>query len=435
MPAQANSRDRVLRAVDDARDELVELTRQLIRWPTVNPPGDAYEPCAQWLGGELGRRGYTVEYHVANGRPEHTTQHPRVNVIGRRDGAMPRPTLHFNGHIDVVPVGLGWTLDPFAGVVRDGRVYGRGAADMKGGLAAAIIACDAVQRAGVPLRGSLEISGTVDEETGGWAGVAHLAQIGRLTSARVDSVIIPEPLNVDRICIGHRGVYWFDVITRGLIAHGSMPYLGVNAIEHMGEVLHEIRAVLAPRLATRVTAMPVVPDESRRATINVNTIAGGQVGHAVQSPCVADHCSAIFDRRFLREEGFDATRAELVEVLEGVRQRIPRFAYELIDRLVVHPVETPASSPLIATLRRGIGHVIGHEATVVASPGTYDHKHFTGIGGIVDCVAYGPGVLEVSHQPDEWVSIDDLVHSAQVMALATLDIVGDPRTPVTWPSQ
>jgi succinyl-diaminopimelate desuccinylase len=219
-------------------------------------------------------------------------------------------------------------------------------------------------------------------------------------------------------------VYWCDVITRGVIAHGSMPHLGVSAIEHMGEVLHELRETLLPSLATRRTAMPVVPDESRRATLNVNTLAGGQVGHEVQSPCVADECVAIIDRRFLIEESLDAVKRELADVLERVRHRVPHFRAELRDRLIVEPVATPQASPLVVSLDASVRRVLGRTATLVASPGTYDHKHVTRIGNVIDCVAYGPGVLEVSHQPDEWVAIDDLVHSAQVMALTVLDLAG-----------
>jgi succinyl-diaminopimelate desuccinylase len=198
--------------------------------------------------------------------------------------------VHLNGHVDVVPVGTGWSVDPFGGEVRDGRIYGRGASDMKGGLAAAVFAAEAIRRAGVELAGSIEISGTVDEESGGWAGVAHLAETGHLTSRTVDYVIIPEPLHVDRVCVGHRGVYWFEVATEGRIAHGSMPFLGISAISHMGEVVHEIMGTLAPSLRARRTSMPVVPDGARHASINVNSIMGGQAGHAVQSP-MSSRCS------------------------------------------------------------------------------------------------------------------------------------------------
>ncbi len=417
----------VLQAAEEARDEIVGFTRELIRIPTVNPPGDCYEACAHLLGDALGSDGFVVDYLIAEDRPEHSAAHPRVNVVARRAGRRARPSIHLNGHIDVVPAGHGWTRDPFAGVVANGRIYGRGAADMKGGIAAARFAAEAIRRAGIELTGTLEISGTVDEESGGWAGAAHLAQVGRLTSATTDYVVIPEPLGVDRICIGHRGVYWFELTTQGRIAHGSMPFLGVSAIEHMGEVLHRVRTMLSPALALRVTSMPVVPNGARHATINVNSIIGGQAGQVTQSPCVADHCTAILDRRFLPEESADGVRAELVALLETVRLDIPDFRYELRDRMIVHPVRTPDTSSLIASVSQAIAEVIGRQDTIVASPGTYDHKHVTRIGGIADCIAYGPGRLEVSHLPDEWCDIDDLVHATQVIALAILDLIGPPE--------
>lgn len=403
---------------------MVAFTSELVRVPTVNPPGDAYEDCARLIGARLTACGFDVDYVAAEGRPEHTSRHPRLNVIGRRRGDRDRPLLHLNGHFDVVPVGEGWTVDPFGGIVGDGRIYGRGACDMKAGIAAAVYAAEAVRRAGVALAGSLEISGTVDEESGGWAGMAYLAEQGRISADRTDFVIIPEPLNVDRICVGHRGVYWFELTTHGHIAHGSMPFLGTSAIDHMASLLESIRTDLKPRLATRRTAVPVVPDGARHPTINVNTVAGGQVGHSIQSPCVADRCSAIFDRRFLLEEGFDATRAEIVELLDSVAARLPGLRYEIRDLMRVDPVRTPEPSRLVETLRRGIGDVLGRDAAIIASPGTYDHKHVTRIGGVAQCVAYGPGVLDLAHQPDEWCGVDDLLDATRVLALSMVDLVG-----------
>jgi succinyl-diaminopimelate desuccinylase len=420
--------ERVLAAVDAARDELIACTADLIRVPTINPPGDDYPACAELIGHWLKRCGFDVQYVTADSRPEHTDAHPRVNVVGRRPGRASRPCVHLNGHFDVVPVGDGWTVDPFGGLVRDGRIYGRGACDMKAGIAAAIFAAEALRRADVPLEGSVEISGTVDEESGGWAGVAWLAERGLLTNRSVDYVIIPEPLNVDRICIGHRGVYWCEVTTHGHIAHGSMPFLGTSAISHMGAILEAIRTDLEPRLKTRRTAVPVVPDGARHATINVNTVAGGQVGYSVQSPCVADRCSAIIDRRFLQEEGFQPTRQELVDLLEAAAARVPGLRYELRDMMVVEPVQTPLASPLIRVLDQGIKQVLGRDAALVASPGTYDHKHVTRIGGIDHCVAYGPGILDLAHQPDEYCGIDDLLNATRVLALTLTSLVA-----ATWP--
>jgi len=405
---------------------MVAFTTALVRIPTINPPGEAYEPCARLLGDRLGDGGFDVEYIVADGRPEHTARHPRVNVVASRRGGG-GPVVHLNGHIDVVPPGEGWTLDPFAGVVRDGRIFGRGVCDMKAGLAAAVYAAEAIARAGVALPGTLEISGTVDEESGGFAGVAWLAEQGRIAKARTDYVIIPEPLNVDRISVGHRGVYWFELTLVGRMAHGSMPFLGVSAIDGMTEVLSAIRGELEPALAGRLTSMPVVPEAARHATINVNAIEGGQPIAGIQSPCVADRCRAIFDRRFLIEETFGRAKAEIDALVKRALSRVPGVEHELRDLMVVDPVQTPHDSPVVSAVERAIGRVLDRQATLVASPGTYDHKHVARIAGIPHCIAYGPGELELAHQPDESCGIDDLVNATKVLALATLDLMGAGR--------
>ncbi len=416
--------DRVLQQVERARDEVVAFTADLIRIPTVNPPGECYDDCARVIGARLAACDFEVEYFPAEGRPEHTARHPRVNVVGARAGTRAHPVLHLNGHYDVVPAGNGWTVEPFAGTVRDGKVYGRGACDMKGGIAAAVFAAEAIRRAGLELPATIEVSGTPDEESGGLAGVAWLAERKRISADRTDFVIIPEPLDVDRICIGHRGVYWFDVAAHGRIAHGSMPFLGVNAIDAMGSLLQLVREDLEPRLASRTTAVPVVPARARQATINVNAIAGGQPVDGIQTPCVADTCRAVFDRRFLLEEGFEATRAEILALVDQARVLMPAVRFEVVDRLVVHPTRTPDDSPLVGALDRSIRRVLGRAPALVASPGTYDHKHVARIAGVPHCVAYGPGELEQAHQPNEYCGIEDLLNATKVLALAILDLAG-----------
>ena len=420
MPRTANA-DRVLEAVDKAAPEIVAFTTELIRVPTVNPPGDHYPECARLIGEQLENFGFEVDYLPADGAPEHTPSHPRINTVGLRRGRSARPLVHLNGHYDVVPAGGGWTVDPFGGVVRDGRIYGRGACDMKSGIAAAIFAAESIRRAGVDLNGSIEISVTPDEESGGFAGVGWLADKGRLTSARIDHVIIPEPLNVDRIGVGHRGVYWFEITTHGRIGHGSMPFLGESAIDHMARILDRFQRSLAPRLATRRTAMPVVPKAARHPTLNINGISGGQPVEGIQTPCIADMCRAVFDRRFLLEEGFDEAKSEIRQLVEEVAGETG-MRYVVRDLMVVHPVRTPADSPVITALERGILAVLGRPAVQVASPGTYDHKHFDRTGGIRSCVAYGPGVLDLAHQPDEWCRMDDLINATKVLALAILEL-------------
>jgi succinyl-diaminopimelate desuccinylase len=424
MDPRAVTIDRVFAAIDEAAAEIVDFTAALVRIPTVNPPGEAYEDCARLIGARLERCGFDVSYVTADGLPEHTARYPRTNVVGMRRGRLARPNVHLNGHFDVVPAGAGWTVDPFGGEVREGRIYGRGACDMKAGIAAAIYAAEAIRRADADLPGSIEISGTVDEESGGFAGMAWLARQGLVSAQRNDAVIIPEPLNVDRICIGPRGVSWFVITTRGRIGHGSMPFLGVNAIEHMGIILERLRNELGPELAARETAVPVVPPLARHATLNVNGIAGGQPVGGFQTPCVADWCTAVFDRRFLLEEGFEGAKAEIQDLLARLAAETPNLAYEVRDLMVVHPVRTPSNSPVIGALERSVARVLGRPAVHVASPGTYDHKHVDRIAGIPHCVAYGPGILDLAHQPDEWCGIDDLINATKVLALAILDLTG-----------
>jgi succinyl-diaminopimelate desuccinylase len=414
--------DRVLLEVDRAADEVVDFAARLIRIPTVNPPGDEYVACAELIATELEAHGARVERLPAEGRPEHTEGHPRVNVIGIHEGADPAHAIHLNGHFDVVPAGNGWTMDPFCGEVRDGRLYGRGACDMKAGLAAAVYAAAAIRRAGVPHVSSIEISGTVDEESGGFAGVAWLAQERWIARERTRAVIIPEPFGVDRICVGHRGVYWFEVVAHGRIAHGSMPFLGVSAIDGMARLLELVCQELGPSLAARITSMPVVPEGARHATININGIEGGQAVRAVPSPCVADRCTAVFDRRFLPEEGLTQAREEIHALMRKAEQLTPGVRFTIEDRMIVDPTRTPDDAPVIRALADAVRVIVGREAELVASPGTYDQKHVARIAGVPHCVAYGPGELTLAHQPDEYCDVESIIQATKVLAMATLNL-------------
>lgn len=413
-------------SIVDRREALVELTRALVAIPTLNPPGLHYRDACELLAARLRPRGFDCRLLRAEGAPGDSDRHPRWNLVARREGVAPGPCVHFNGHIDVVEVGQGWTVDPFGGAVIDGRLYGRGACDMKGGIAAAVIAVEAFLDHAPGFAGAIEISATADEETGGYGGVAWLATQGAF--AGVDHVIIPEPLNKDRICLGHRGVWWAEVETFGRIAHGSMPFLGDCAVRHMGAVIAEMEATLIPALAARRTAMPVVPEAARASTININSIHGGQAELAPDftgwpAPVVPDSCRMIVDRRFLAEEPIGAVKAELAAVVERARARRP-FRFEIRDMHEVLPTMTARDAPVAAALARAVERALGRAPEFVVSPGTYDQKHIDRIGRLKNCVAYGPGILDLAHQPDEYVGVDDMLDAAFVMGLALADLLG-----------
>lgn len=416
------------RRIDDKRADLVALTQALIRIPTINPPGDAYTPCAELIGRRLKKSGFEIQYIRAHDTPGDSDQFPRVNVVARREGPRPGKTVHFNSHIDVVEVGDDWTMDPFGGAIHDGKIYGRGACDMKGGLATSIIAAEAYLEANPAFHGAIEISGTVDEESGGFGGVAHLATKGLFSKPRVDHVIIPEPLNKDRVCLGHRGVWWAEIETFGTQAHGSMPFLGDSAIRHMGSVVHAFETQLYPALAQKRTDMPVVPEGAKQSTMNFNSVHGGESEtgaggkpddyDGLPSPNVADSCRLILDRRFLIEEDLATVKGEVTSILEGLKNDREAFDYAIRDIMEVLPTMTERDAPVVEAVSDGIRAVLKKEPDYVISPGTYDQKHIARIGHLHDCIAYGPGILDLAHMADEYVVIEDMVESAKVMCHA-----------------
>jgi succinyl-diaminopimelate desuccinylase len=422
------SPDRLRQEIETRRDDLIALTQELIRIPTLNPPGEHYRDICEFLANRLKNAGFAITLIRAEGAPGDSDRYPRWNIIARREGQLPGDCVHFNGHTDVVAVGHGWTTDPFGGELRDGRIYGRGACDMKGGLAAAIIAVESFVALNPGFRGAVEISGTADEESGGHGGVAHLAGKGWFDPARVQHVIIPEPLQKDRVCLGHRGGWWAEIETLGEIAHGSMPFLGDCAVRHMGAVLDAFEKRLYPVLSSRHTDMPVVPEGARVSTMNINAIHGGQPEQedptALPAHCVPDSCRITIDRRFLIEERIEDVEGEIVALLDDLKASRPRFDYRIRELNRVLPSMTDREAPVARTVAGAVRDVLGTEAQWVASPGSYDQKHIDRIGRLRNCVAYGPGLLELAHKPDEYVGVDDMLDSAVVMAVSLSRLLG-----------
>ena len=420
--------DPLLSEIATRRDDLILLTQNLIRIPTLNPPGENYRDICEFLNNRLTKHGFNTEMVRAYDTPGDSDKYPRWNLVARREGTGSGECVHFNSHIDVVEVGSGWTQDPFGGALVDGKIYGRGACDMKGGLAASIIAVESFIHTNPDFQGAIEISATGDEESGGYGGVAYLAEKGFFDPKRVQHVIIPEPLNKDRVCLGHRGGWWAEIETFGEIAHGSMPFLGDCAVRHMGAVIDKFETQLYPAMSARRTDMPVVPDGARSSTMNINSIHGGQAEQAddftgLPAHCVPDSCRIVIDRRFLVEETLDDVRDEVESLLNELKVERPNFEYDMREINSVLPSMTDREAPIAASVAKQIEIVMGKPAEFVASPGTYDQKHIDRIGTLKNCVAYGPGILELAHKPDEYVGVEDMMDSVQVMARCLADIL------------
>jgi len=401
LPVDSGIAERVLAAIRE--DELVALARELIRIPTVNPPGDVAEAafvCTRYLA----EAGFTVELDAA--------EPTKPNVIARY-GTRPGPTLLWNSHLDVVPVGeeTAWSVPPFEGRVQDGRLYGRGACDVKGGVAAQLVAAAALVRSGVPLYGSLVVTEVADEEVGGKLGAARIAEREDL---RPDAVMVAEPTK-NRVCIGERGGVGVRVTVYGRTAHGALPWEGVNAIEGMALVITALQRELWPRLAER--RHPYFAPAS--ATISL--IEGG-----VKTNVVPDRCSIYIDRRLIPGEEPEAAVAEIREVAERAVRTVPGL------RVVVAPapewpgrpaIVQPEDAPLVQTMV-AVNEYLGLDVTLTGFSMGTDGRFFAARG--YPTIVYGPGDPRVAHQPDEWVEVAELVQCARAYALAGLAILGSP---------
>lgn len=383
------------------RDDAVRLLRDLVRVPTVNPPG-ADAPGAELLARELERRGL---------KPELTEIAPgQANVTARLRGTGEAPALLFNGHIDVVPPGeLPWKHPPFEAQVEDGRLYGRGAADMKSGLAAMLLAFDAVARGG-KLRGDLIFSAVSDEEIGA-AGAQRLASDG-LTRG-VGAVVIGEPTGFNAY-VAQKGLCWLELETVGSTAHGSMPHLGRNAIVDM-------QALLAEVLAIPLTEGP--DPVHGRTTLNIGTIRGG-VGPNV----VPDLCRVSLDFRLppgIPDE----------QLMEEVRAAVKKAGAKLPGmRVDIHPtwsrvaVATPVQDRIVQLVLQLCREKLGRRQEPLPTPGFATDASALCSDPPIPFVIIGPGKEELAHKPDEYVEIEDYLNAVDLYAELARRYLG-PATP------
>jgi succinyl-diaminopimelate desuccinylase len=207
-----------------------------------------------------------------------------------------------------------------------------------------------------------------------------------------------------------------------------MPFLGDCAVRHMNAVLDRFESRLLPALRARHTGMPVVPSGARHSTLNINSIHGGQAEQTggYPAPCVPDSCRMVIDRRWLIEESLEGVKGEVLALLDELAAERPGFAYRLRDIFEVIPTMADRDGPVASAAAAAIRRVLGREPEFICSPGTYDQKHIDRVGRLKDCIAYGPGLLDLAHQPDEYVLIEDMVASAKVMALAAWTLLYRP---------
>lgn len=337
-----------------------------------------------------------------------------LGVVGRL-GSPGGPTLLVDGHIDVVPTGelALWSSPPFEGQVRDERLYGRGACDMKGGLAAAIHAADAIRRAGIDLAGTLAIASVVGEEDGGCGTLALLEH-----GVTADACLIPEPTQLT-IAPASAGALSWRIRIRGRSAHGALREEGVSAIEKLIPV-HEAVLALEER-RNRRTATGLFGWLDRPFAICGGRVAGGDWPSSE-----ADWLTWEGRYGVAPGEDLDAARAEFEAAVAAVgegdawlSQHPPRVEWWGGTFL---PGETPRDDAIVATVTGAVG-ALGSEPVVRGMPYGCDLGLTVGVGGI-PTVVYGPGDVRDAHRPDESVAVEELVAAARTIALTALRFCG-----------
>lgn len=423
------TREELVRKIDAAVEalapEYIAFLQDLCRIPTQNPPGNNYTEYAHFVGDKMESLGMDVTYVEV---PEERLFElapmgqglPRVSVIGRAEGEAARPNIHFTGHLDVVPEGDGWTYPPYGAEIHDGKIYARGASDMKSGVAAQIYAYAAIKAAGIRLKGTYTSSTTPDEETGGEAGAGYLVEQGYLTKENTDYCVVTECLGVDKVCLGHRGTYWFEVQLFGKQSHGSMPSEAVPAIE-MGRALldaidRKIRPL--PQMQT-VSDLPIDPPASRRTTLaNTYFITNEKVN------TVAGFARLGFDWRLTPEYSVEWARQTIRALLEELKATVPHFEYKLHELNYMSPSLCERDAAVVQAFRNAGGDVLGEKLDYNLSPGFTDQRHIMHVGGVNETIMYGPGPLKVAHKADEYQPIEDYKQGAKIMALAACELLG-----------
>ncbi|MBI4590042.1 MAG: M20 family metallopeptidase [Candidatus Rokubacteria bacterium] len=394
--------------LDEIREgEVVALTRDLVRIPSVYRSGDpeANESrVAAFVEAWFRREGFHVEVQlVAPGRP---------NVIAWLDATGSGPSLLLEGHTDVVTEGdpTEWSHPPFAADVVDGKLYGRGATDMKSGLAAAMIAAAAFRRAGVSLRGRLVVGALVDEE-GGMLGVHHLCTtpVGKALSA----AIICEP-EQNEICLEQRGVVWARLRVRGRMAHGAMPEAGVNSIEGIGTILREL-----PALRRRLRRICTRSRHLRPPTVTP-TVLRSPIQGVAQPNVIPSGSELILDVRLTPGIDGDEIRRAIERLCRQVESAQPgiKVEWEPLGALRL-PTKVAKGEPLVRAMVAAVKTVTGKAPRYGGVPGSTDGTILRTVLGI-PIVTYGPGNRLIPHQVDEYVEIKELIEAAQVYAVAAL---------------
>lgn len=384
-------------------DDLVTLTQELVRIDSQNP-GTSEQACAQYVSSILMESGIEHDFMPV--------EEGRSNVVARIPGRGETPPLVFLAHMDTVPNGPDWSLDPLAAERRDGRIYGRGSADMKSGLAVVLTILRELSARDRPLAGDVWLVATVDEEGPEMKGAVALAQAGVLPDSCY--ILAPEPTGLN-LRIAQMGVMWYRVETLGRMAHAGRAPLGIDANHAMAEIVTSVKTAVANLSHEH----PILG----RPAVTVGRMEGG-----VKTNVVPASCQAELDLRIVppldcadANELINQIVDEAVQRVDGARVNAENLGLQR------PPVEAPADSPLILAIQQAFKDVTGQEIGIGGADG---HEAYTdaSITSVLTqnphCTVFGPGSTDVAHTADEYVDVEDIHLAHEVLRRLVELVVG-----------
>ncbi|WP_175059483.1 M20 family metallopeptidase [Thermococcus sp. 2319x1] len=398
--------NKILEKIEKEKPEIVKMLEDLVKIPTQNPPGENYEEFVMLAKDYLDEKGIRTKVirvpdSFAKDFIENPQEYPRFLLLAElKKGS---PTIHFNGHYDVVPAGDGWMFNPFSGKIMEGKLYGRGASDMKGGIASIIATLRILSEFDEYLNVGINASFVPDEETTSM-GTKYLIKENLVAA---DYAIITEPTSLKSIDIGCKGGIWMQINVKGKAAHASRPWLGENAFEKGTLLAHALLTELKPKVTARVSKYEFHDPDSKRATMEL----GGYVRGGNKINVIPEEFCFSIDRRVLPDENIEDAYNEIVDFIDR-KSKEWGILYEIMVEDIERPYVLQGGEYILNALSEITKNITGTKPKAGVKTGFTEMALFGAKG--VKALTFGPGDENLAHIVNEYIELKQLVDSVRI---------------------
>lgn len=402
------SENEAFKLVEELTDEGIRILQDLVKIKTVVPPGNNYEEIVNYLEPQFSSLGFETERVTV---PEEKIKEipsplegPRVNLVANKSFGDDKPSITFYAHTDVVPIEEEWSVPPFEGVVKEGRIYGRGTSDMKGFIATLLVALKVINELGLEPNYNITCVMCTDEEIGVYPGVYYLADKGYIKG----DVVCGEAVH-QIIGIGTAGSVVFDVTVKGRSAHTMAFWTAINAVENSVPVFEELLKLKKKVMERRseVPGLPTPYGDKMMPLFSINVIKGG-----VKDNIIPSECKFSIDRRYIPEEDEDEVVAEFMEAIEAAKKKSKALSIDTNAIRTYKPLKVSPDKPIVKKLAAAVKHVTGQDAGYLGAAGATDMGYVAEKGHDVAIMGVGD-LLSSFHGADESINIEDMVKYAK----------------------